>query len=243
MISRRIKISLGALAFATFAVGAFALGQISLNFYVPETVDPNAVVTFTNTNTQTVSGSDLTVPAVDFPAMKGVELHSAIPGALPGSIRDITSFTMRFNYFDPMADAPGIVNVQSFGATTNNLTFTPWIVTGGLVDFEQGTYMFTFTKDVMSAPVNDFFVPGPAFPHGSQSFATATVTGDNLDLAAFDAQNSATPVLVMPGTEGGLDRINPNAVVATPEFGSVFSLGGLLAAGCAAVWVRRRRAN
>jgi len=221
-------------------ISVWALGPISLNFFTPEMVDPNKVVTFKNANSQNLNGSDLVVPAPNFPATKGVELHSAIPGAVAGSIHDITSFTLSFNYFDTGADMPGTVNVQSFGAVSNFFNYDPWAVSGGLIDPATGLYSFTFTEQSTSAPVNDNFVPGPNFPH-NQSFATATITGDAADLSTFDMQNSLNNVVVTPGTVSGQDRLP--AAVPTPEFGSVFSLGGLLAAGVAALWLRRRRAS
>jgi hypothetical protein len=122
---------------------------------------------------------------------------------------------------------------------SNFFTYDPWTVSGGLVDFESGLYTFTFTEAANSAPINNNFVPGPGFPN-NQSFATATITGDQGAEAVFADQNMAGNVLIVPGTLGGQDRLPP-AIVATPEFGSVFSLGGLLAGGCAAFWLRRRR--
>jgi hypothetical protein len=224
------------------SVAGWALGPITFNFFTPESLDPNKVISFTDTNTQTASGTDLVVHAPDFPTMKGIELHSRVPGDLPGTIRDITSLQVSFNYFDPDTHMPGMVDVQTFGSTAIQTVYDPWTVTGGLVNSQTGLYLFTFTQEMTSAPINDNYFVGPNYPHGGQSFATATVTGDDLDLSAFIAQNPAGNVKFTPNTTDGVDR-GPADTIATPELGSVFSLGGLLAGGCTAMWIRRRRRN
>src|SRR5690349_1669158 len=120
MISRRAKVTVGIISFiAVASIAIAALGPVTLSVFTPEQVDPNKVVTFSNTVPQTVSGSDLVVNESAFPTVKGTEIHSAIPGAVQGSIHDITSFTVSFNYFDTGIDGPGTVNVNSFGATSN----------------------------------------------------------------------------------------------------------------------------
>ena len=169
----------------------FASGAVTLNFFVPEHLDPNNVVTFLNTNPRNVNGADLTVNNPLFPNVKGIEIHSAIPGAMSGTIQDINSLEISFNY-------DGNVVALSTGAITDSTTYAPWIVTGGLDDPATSHYAFLFTKDAKSAPVNNSFVPGPNFPN-NQSFATATITGDDADLLAFDQLNARLNVRITPG--------------------------------------------
>jgi hypothetical protein len=76
----------------------------------------------------------------------------------------------------------------------------------------------------------DFGAPG--------AVGTAMVSGSGIDYF------TVTTAQVAGSKDFAIDtvRLNP-AVTATPEFGSVFSLGGLLAAGGAGAWVRRRRST
>jgi hypothetical protein len=70
---------------------------------------------------------------------------------------------------------------------------------------------------------------GPGITYGQGRF-TQTNT------LSFATQNDGNV-----GYWGPNFKYSTGQLIVTPEFGSVFSLGGLLAAGCAGVWIKRRR--
>jgi hypothetical protein len=85
--------------------------------------------------------------------------------------------------------------------------------------------------------------------HNSSTYNTKTNTGSmNYTLFSenFVADSNSTTLQFMSTVPDGgsgivLDKVGVTAV--TPEFGAVFSLGGLLAAGGLGLWVKRRRAK
>src|SRR5689334_15036677 len=85
-----------ALGICAVLIGARpAHAQLSFSYMVPQSLDPNVVVTFGTMNQRTVGGSDL-VPKPDSDSV-GIEIHSAVPGQ-NGGIRDITQLTVMFHY-------------------------------------------------------------------------------------------------------------------------------------------------
>jgi hypothetical protein len=143
----------------------------------------------------------------------GLEIHSQIPNDLNSGFQNITSLEFMFHY-DGMVDF----------ASNSTPAFTAWLP-AVQHDATTDVWRLFFTAQPGSAPINDAFDFGDG--QIRPSFADATITGNSVDLDVFRLLNA----------NGGV-VITPNAV---PEFGSLFSLGGLLAVGGAGLWVKGRR--
>ena len=209
-------------------VKAQQVDPIVINFHVPETVDPNKKIYLDGTtNTFTATGADLVNS--NYPSQLGVELHSVAPGTGDGFIKDITSFSITFNW-------AGNVTIDSQA----NGSYSPWTYTGGLVGDSNTLYTYTFTMpDNSSAPINDNFDPfansyltnyNPYLP--TQSFATVTVSGSNDTTTAFASQNTGQSI-VFQGQSLGQDRSS------VPEPGAIALIVGSAALGGLALNRRR----
>lgn len=219
--------------FAVFAIGILFLlpsrllaqtervfGPVGVSFSVPQTFDPTQVI-FTNVAPQSVPLSALLFP--------GLEVHSQVPGANFGFIRDIVSLKFDFLY-------DGAISINSL--TTPG--FDPWDVAASLTG---NHHTLTFTRNLTgnAAPVNDNFDPGG--PISDQSFANFWIADNtNQDFAAYIQLHPDFQATITPDTNGGLDRGAPNTNV-TPEAGSVWLLlaGGLPLAGTLRARFRRTR--
>lgn len=218
-------------------VNAQTKAKITVTFFTPEHVDPNRVVRFNDTEMQSISGADLAVPTSQLEAKRGVEFHGAIVDPKLNAAYDITKLDFDFFY----NGVEGDVLVQSFGGPGNVTNqYNAWNVSGGLVDMTTHRWHYTFSGGGEGqAPINDYFDPG-SLNMFHQSFATVTVSGDtDTDLQNFITANPAGSIGVAPTTSGTTRQLP----TPTPEFGSAFSLAGLLAAGGAGVFLRARRSR
>ncbi len=204
---------------------ASASAHITLNFFTPETLDPNKKIVFHNDMTQTVNGSDLTVTSALFPNVKGVEIHGSILPDVKGVFPDISSIRICFHY-------SGLVTAQSFGSGPPFNIYAPWTISEIHSAADPTYYCFNFAEAPGSAPINDSFNPGFAVHGLYESFATATVTGADAGLADFRKEND--------GRHNNGVEITPGAV---PELSSVVSLGGLFAGAAVSLWLTGRRRN
>lgn len=204
-------------------LGALANAQIpsalTLSFVGPEGYDPQTKIIFTDTtSTKSTSGSNL------FPALsdqRGVEIHSQIPGAGAGFIKDVIVLSVDFTFF-------GTVNLSS----NANFGFTPWSTALFFGDGPgQYTAVFTALPSPAYGPINDNFNPG-GFPFRSYGTLTAAITNDPNNTAK-NAFNNSTVYF----TPGGFGKDRPSSV---PEPGLlVFGTGMLASVGLPLL--RRRR--
>ncbi len=191
---------------------------IAFSFSAPQTFDPFQV-TF-------LSGSPITIPLSDLLGT-GIEVHSAIPGATPNTLRDIDAITFQFMYDGP-------VNTTVLTADG----FLPWDST----IFNGSGFKGTFFRNVEgnTAPINNNFDPGGVL--GQQSFANVFLTDNtNGDFAAFLNANPNAQLIITPGdTSNGIDRGPVGSTNVTPEGSSLLLLfaGGLPLVG--ALRARRR---
>lgn len=196
--------------------------MITLNYFVPENIDPNEVVTFSNTTPFNIAGDDLVTGS---PLTKGVEIHSAMPGS-HGGILDIDSVILTLHYNGPLQ-----VVSNGFG------TYQPWDFSVAQVgDAYTITFDRTTSPGLMAAtaPINNNYVPGQGNMF-RQSFATLTIVApDKATENSFIAQNPDGSIPLAPRITG---------TERTPEPGALAFLTGLsLTAGVLAAARLRRRA-
>jgi len=146
---------------------------------------------------------------------------TANPGtdfAAPGGSFTFTEF-LNNNVPVPFNFAPIPFTVNKAGITFVNAAGTP--ANGQNINYTFAPIPTTLPANSSQSYLFTFFL--------SNNFAEGLYT--NIDITA----NNLGP----GGSPDGAIAI----VVATPEYGSVFSLGGLLVAGGTGLWVRRRRSG
>jgi hypothetical protein len=204
-------------------LGALANAQVpaalTLSFVGPEGYDPQTKVIFTDTtSTETTSGSNL------FPALsdqRGVEIHSQIPGAGAGFIKDVIVLRVDFAFL-------GTVNLSS----NANFGFTPWSTTLLVTGSGQYSAIFTALPSTLYGPINDNFNPG-GFPFRSYGTLTAAITNDPNNTAKNAFNNSTVSF-----TPGGFGKDRPSSV---PEPGLLVFGTGMFASVGLPLLRRRRR--
>lgn len=100
-----------------------------------------------------------------------------------------------------------------------------WVGLTPKVGYAASGQTFNYEANVTLGDPSVLINPGGGFGAGT-GWAPASKLSPGYGDAAIKIQ----------GTQG-----SQNSITATPEFGSVFSLGGLLAAGGAGLWFRNRR--
>ena len=223
---------------SAFIASSFALASsvgmaqvpkgIIVHFFQPESVDPNLVLTYGNTDPLYSTAADML--NTGYPVNKGLEIHSGIKGS-NGGILDVTQVQICFNY-------SGTVSAESLTYTT---VYAPWnydITHDG--NLWCVNYFIPQTAAVY-APINNNFVPGFGNPM-QQSYATVTVTTDDQldpnniqDLQEFVNQNPGNSISYTPSTALGLER----GAAAVPEPGA-FALFGAIIAGGGLTFLRRK---
>ena len=221
---------LSSFIFSASIANAQSPGKLVVHFFQPESVDPNLVLTYVDTNPLSSTASDLLNNG--YPSSKGLEIHSAIAGA-NGGIVDVTDVKLCFNFSgDVTADSETFSDVYTPWNSTVTQSGNSWCV-----DFYIPSTLSVF------APINNNFNPG----YGNQfqqSFASATITSQDANgapdqgaLQAFLDQNIGNSISYTPGVIGGQTRISSDV----PEPGTLALFGSLLATGGLTFWRTRRK--
>lgn len=145
---------------------------------------------------------------------------------------------------DPVTSdpSPGPGTVANGGYVALNAasgTHTPW-----LTDTQN---LYARYKDVSGAaagfsPSDPYIVIGNSGANVLNTFGSFTFDSSLVDAGGnlkYDIGFDYS-VKVGTGTATGRDYFH---IKPAPEFGSVFSLGGLLLAGCTGIWIQRRRST
>ena len=163
-------------------------------------------------------------------AQANAQQISTVPDPLTVFSSPGGSFSVTFN----------VTNSQGFPTFTFGAI--PIEVIGSIPGF-SGTIVHTTASPLPGQALTYFEDPStPANPipgGGSEQIRVNFQLGNSASVA-----NGAYNVLVRANNTNGFSPTGAfGLIVATPEYGSVFSLGGLLLAGGTGLWVRRRRSG
>jgi len=164
-------------------------------------------------------------------AQANAQQISTVPDPLTVFSAPGGSFQVTFN----VTDSPGNPNPFTFGST-------PIEITGSIPGF-AGTINHVNGPASAGQALNFFEDPStpanPVPPGGSEHIKVNFWLGNNMSVAnGFYTLNVRANNTTGPSPTGSFGLL-----VSTPEYGSVFSLGGLLLAGGTGLWVRRRRSG
>ena len=147
-----------------------------------------------------------------FQGVQALDLDGMIPGTIQQTFTTIVGQKYAINF--AYGNNPGIV-YPNYSATVS-------IFNGATTIFSQ-----PFSHNTATSGNQDYKLFGNNFAN----MFTANTTSSTLIFTSND------PAMQQGGVE--LDAISVTA--STPEFGTIFSLGGLLLAGGTGLWIKRRR--